>query len=144
MLLFLRRGNALLLMAALASAAAGDDSVEAKYRQGFYANAMATLVRMAASNTEGAVRGLDEEKTARILTDCHMRVLGVYSAELRDAAFAVIRDGGSYEQAKAAFNGAVATEAAAGGEREAAVKQMFEKAKSVGQACLKQLPGNGG
>jgi hypothetical protein len=134
----------LLVAFAFATASAADDGVEAKYRQAFYDNATATLARMAASNPAGAVHGADEQKTAQILTDCHMRVLGVYSPDLRDAAFAVIHDGGSYEQAKAAFNGAVAIEAAAGGEREAAVKRMFEKATAVGQECLKQLPANGG
>jgi hypothetical protein len=119
--------------------ASGDDDVKMKYQQAFYANAMATLERMKASTPQNA---LAEKKTAQVLTECHMRVMAVYSPELREAAFAVIRQGGTYLQAKDAFNGAVATEAAAGGPREAAVKQMFEKAMVVGQECLKQLPEN--
>jgi hypothetical protein len=128
---------ALFGLTAATSAASTDDNTMAKYRQAFYANAMATLDRMNAPHPENAQT---QKKTAQVLTDCHMQVMEVYSPQLRDAAFAVIRNGGSYEQAKDAFNGAVAIEAAAGGEREAAVRQMFEKAKTVGQECLKQLP----
>jgi hypothetical protein len=122
----------------IVSAATADDAA-VQYQQAFYANAIATLERMKAATPENA-RG--EKKTAQVLTDCHMRVMAVYSPELREAAFAVIRKGGSYLQAKDAFNGAIATEAAAGGTREAAVKQMFEKAMVVGQECLKQLQEN--
>jgi hypothetical protein len=118
------------------TAVSAADNAVSKYQQAFYANAMATLERMA-SSPENA---LAEKKTAQMLTDCHMRVMDVYSPQLREAAFAVIRNGGSYLQAKDAFSGAVATEAAAGGERGVAVKQMFEKAMIVGQECLKQLP----
>ena len=115
--------------------ASADDAAALQYQQAFYANAMATLERMKPANA-------DNQKTARLLTDCHMRVMAVYSPEMREAAFAVVRNGGTYTQAKDAFNGALASEAAAGGTREAAVKQMFEKAMSVGQECLKQLPEN--
>jgi hypothetical protein len=130
-------GICLATMAAVSAWA--DDDAAMQYRQAFYANAMATLERMKASTPDNAVV---EKKTAQVLTDCHMRVMAVYSPELQEAAFAVIQKGGSYAQAKDAFNGAVATEAAAGGAREAAVKQMFEKAMVVGQECLKQLPEN--
>ena len=116
-------------------ASAADDAAM-RYQQAFYANAIATLERMKEPTPESA---RVEKKTAQVLTDCHMRVMAVYSPELREAAFAVIRKGGTYLQAKDAFNGAVATEAAAGGARESAVKQMFEKAMVVGQECLKQL-----
>ena len=128
--------SAFLLFVACVFATAAADNAAMQYQQAFYANAIATLARMQASNPENA---LVEKKTAQVLTDCHMRVMAVYSPELQEAAFAVIRKGGTYLQAKDAFNGAVATEAAAGGAREAAVKQMFEKAMVVGQECLKQL-----
>jgi hypothetical protein len=137
----LRRPGAIVLFGACVlttvtvRASTGDDAA-LQYQQAFYANAIATLERMKASNPETA---RVEKKTAQVLTDCHMRVMAVYSPELREAAFAVIRKGRSYLQAKDAFNGAVATEAAAGGAREAAVRQMFEKALVVGQECLKQL-----
>jgi hypothetical protein len=131
--------TAIVLFAACVLTTAAADDAAVQYQQAFYANAMATLERMKAANPENARA---EKKTAQVLTDCHMRVMAVYSPELRETAFAVIRKGGSYLQAKDAFNGAVATEAAAGGAREAAVKQMFEKAMVVGQECLKQLQEN--
>ena len=113
--------------------ASADDTAALQYQQAFYANAIATLERMKASNAEN-------QKTAQMLTDCHMRVMSVYSPKLRETAYAVISNGGTYAQAKDAFNGAVATEAAAGGEREAAVRKMFEQAMKVGDECLKRLP----
>lgn len=128
----------LVIVSALAAASSPDDGGAAQYRQAFYANAKAALDRMMASNPgREAEESESIAKTAELLTDCHMRVMAVYSPALQESAYAVIRNGGSYLQAKAAFNAAITTESAAGGERAAAAKQMFDKAMQVGQECLK-------
>lgn len=75
------------------------------------------------------------EQLARALSKCHMEAMNFYAPELQQVAFSTIANGGTYADAKMAFESALAAEGAAGGERQEALAQMYEAAMQAGNEC---------
>lgn len=69
-------------------------------------------------------------------TKCHMMAMEAYSSELKSVAYQAANSGGSYAEAKMAFDSALSVEGAAGGAREEAVSEMVLKAAEIGQECM--------
>ena len=117
---------------------------EAAYRQAFYENTLESLTQVLSSSAKLAKSTPEERKailaeTASGLADCHMRAMVAYSPAIQNAAYSVVAAGGSYPEAKEAMNRAIATEGAAGGEREEAVKSMLDKSMMIAQACMRPI-----
>ena len=76
------------------------------------------------------------KEQAEWLTRCHMVAMNAYSLDIQDAAFEVANSGGTYADAKAALNSAIAVEGAAGGDREKDVQRALTMAASAMNHCL--------
>ncbi len=72
-------------------------------------------------------------------TRCHMVAMNAYSLDIQDAAFDIANSGGSYADAKAALNSAIAIEGAAGGDREKDVQRALKMAGSAMNHCLNNI-----
>jgi hypothetical protein len=132
-------------LAMLARAAWGEDMPgQVEYREAFYENALVTLRQLLSSSPE-YVAVTSEQREAAIskiangFTECHMQAMAAYSIDIQGAAYRIVGDGGSYPEAHQALNLAIASEGAAGGEREEAVKAMFATAAAIGQECLQRV-----
>ncbi|HLQ12191.1 MAG TPA: hypothetical protein VK130_02940 [Steroidobacteraceae bacterium] len=124
--------------AAWSAEASGD----AAYREAFYKSILSTIKQVVSVSPDFAKDTPQEREKAttemaKALTECHMRAMAAYSPTLQNVAYRVIAAGGSYADAKEAFDRALATEGAAGGDRAWALKAMVEKAVSIGQGCNK-------
>jgi len=100
-----------------------------KYQEAFHENTIRVLSSMTAEDTT-------IEAQANKFTSCHMGALDYYSPELQKAAFDIILEGGSYADAKMAFDTALAAESSAGGEKFEKIQQMYLGAATFGKQCL--------
>jgi hypothetical protein len=121
---------------------AQDASKVDAYRHVFYENSVETFTAAASSSPTYKEMSEEEQKTfvgkmATHATDCHMRALLLYSPALQDVAYESVSSGGTYADSRQALNIAIMQESLAGGEREAAVKEMVIAAVSAGEACMK-------
>ena len=103
---------------------------KAQYEKAFYENTKSIISKVSGST--------DIEEQAQKYTSCHMGAMEFYSLELQNTAFTVILGGGSFADAKMAFDTALATEGAAGGERLEKLQIMYTNAAGFGQKCLLQ------
>ena len=135
------------VFAMLAQVAWCDDMLgQDRYRLAFFENTLASLAQVL-NSSPGLVASTPEERESAIFklaegfTECHMQAMAAYSREMQRAAYSGIESGGSFPEAKQAFNLAFASEGVAGGDREAAVKAMFENAAVISQECIQQVQG---
>lgn len=103
------------------------------YENAFHKNALRILKAMSAggSTPEATI----DSQSARV-TVCHMGALEYYSPGLQKVAYDTILNGGSYADAKMAFDEALAIEGSTGGERFDKIQEMYLNAEAFGKECL--------
>lgn len=85
---------------------------------------------------QGMTEEIATEKVAQFAEasiDCHMLAMDMYPAGISEAAYDVVTTGGSYLDAKAAFDGALGAALASGDEE---TRSKFDEAIAAAQACL--------
>jgi hypothetical protein len=137
-------GIALLWLSVSSICAAQATLAEDKYRTAFKAHAAESFGAVLSSSPDAKDLSVSEKEAfvseaSEGATECHMLGMREYSAELRAVAYGTVAKGGSYLEAKHAFELALAKEGAAGGEREAKVKKMILRAVEVATPCMEKL-----
>lgn len=137
-------GIAFLWLTVSSICGAQDMLAEDRYRTAFKAHAAEALKAVLSGSPDVTDMSVSEmeaflSEASEGATECHMLGMREYSAELRAVAFGTVATGGSYLEAKHAFELAVAREGAAGGEREAKVKKMILRGIEVATPCMEKL-----
>ena len=119
-------------------------SGDVAYREAFRKSILTTLTQVLSVSPDFAKDTPQEREEATTemakgLTECHMQAMAAYSPAMQKVAYSAIAAGGSYADAKEAFDRALATEGAAGGERALALKAMVETANTIAQGCMKAV-----
>lgn len=131
---------ALVMLASWSAVTAGPKS-RLSYQESFHEQVRTAFEQLLAAGDESKGRSAKEvaeqaQTIARAMTDCHMVALAAYSVPLQETAFATIERGGSYADAKMAFETALVVESAAGGARAQAVRSMIESSVELGKSCV--------
>ena len=121
------------------TATAGNVKGEKEYSDAFYRNAKEILYLMSKSNNSSAADETsmaNASSTAEKYRQCHMVAMKLYSDDLQQIAYKVVLQGGSFADAKMAFDTALATVGTAGGEEFEKLQIMYGRATEAAQECI--------